>query len=217
MTPRGVAGLTAHWFGDRAVMVTLPAGDLRLGVTASLERRFPDLVVRAGMESVLVEASRPTPRLLDEVRDAVALIDPIAQGSEGRRPEVVIPVSYSGEDLPEVAEALGTSIPEVIHAHQQQPWTVAMMGFAPGFAYLVPDDRAVLDWAVLARRERPREQVPPGSVAIAAGMSAIYPTAMPGGWHLIGRTSLQLFDPVTETDPTVLRPGDRIRFRDRSS
>jgi KipI family sensor histidine kinase inhibitor len=217
MTRTGAGRMTVHWFGDRAVMVGLASGEHRLAVTAWLESRFPDLVVRAGMESVLVEASRPTPSLLDDVRRAVELGDPLVEGPERRRSEITIPVSYAGEDLPAVAGLLRVSVDEIVRAHQQQRWAVAMMGFAPGFAYLIPADDPVLDWAALARRTRPREQVPSGSVAVAAGMSAVYPTTMPGGWHLIGQTSLPLFDPTAEAEPTALRPGDLIRFRDGSS
>ncbi len=126
---------------------------------------------------------------------------------------VAIPVAYGGEDLPMVAQALRASVEDVIRAHQEQRWTVAMMGFAPGFGYLVPIGDPLLDWTALARRDRPRERVASGSVAVAVGMSAVYPADMPGGWHLIGRTSLRLFDPADDATPSVLRPGAEVRFR----
>jgi len=202
----------AHWLGDRAVLVALVDGDHRAALVEALEIRFPDLAVRAGMESVLVESAEPTPHLLQDVREALTHVEPtnIPKQSGGR--VVTIPVSYVGEDLDAVADRLGVTAADVVRAHQRQRWTVAMMGFAPGFGYLVPLDAPVLDWAGLARRDRPREQVPAGSVAIAAGMSAVYPAAMPGGWHLIGSTDRLLFDQRAETDPTILHPGDEVRF-----
>ncbi len=206
--------VTADWFGDRAVMIRLSSAGLRSAVVDSLQRRHPDLVVRAGMDSVLVEAAQPAPGLRDLVRNAVAHVEAAAEPAEGRGNDVTIPVSYTGEDLAFVAEALGTGVDDIVRAHQRQRWTVAMMGFAPGFAYLVPLGLPVLDWSVLARRDHPRHQVPVGSVAIAAGMSAVYPAAMPGGWHLIGHSPMRLFDAEALHDPTALHPGDEVAFRE---
>ncbi|MFM7064108.1 MAG: 5-oxoprolinase subunit B family protein, partial [Actinomycetes bacterium] len=126
--------------------------------------------------------------------------------------EVQVPVRYDGPDVDDVARLLGCSRQALTDAHHAQEWTVAMVGFAPGFGYLVPDGPSLLDWSSLPRRSSPRKQVPVGSVAIAAGMSGIYPTVMPGGWHLIGRTDVPMFDPADESRPALLRPGDRVRF-----
>jgi KipI family sensor histidine kinase inhibitor len=210
--PNGI--VSADWFGDRAVMVTLSSGEHRSAVLDSLQRQFPDLVVRAGMESVLVEAPRPAPDLRAAVRDAVVRVAPATESTARGSGAVTIPVSYEGADLSFVAEALRANVTDVVQAHQRQLWTVAMMGFAPGFGYLVPLGPPVLDWASLARRDRPRHEVPTGSVAVAAGMSAVYPAAMPGGWHLIGRTTLRLFDADADPEPTALHPGDQVRFRE---
>ncbi len=87
-----------------------------------------------------------------------------------------------------------------------------MMGFAAGFGYLVPTGPSLLDWSAVARRDRPRDRVPAGSVALAAGMSAVYPEAMPGGWHLIGQTSVRMFDATDAGSPSLLHPGDLVRF-----
>jgi KipI family sensor histidine kinase inhibitor len=84
---------------------------------------------------------------------------------------------------------------------------VYLLGFAPGFAYLGELDPSL----ELPRRQSPRTRVPPGSVAIAGLQTAVYPLATPGGWHLIGTTSLRLFDPASEP-PALLRVGDRVRF-----
>ena len=122
-------------------------------------------------------------------------------------PPVEISVVYDGEDLAEVAARSGLSIVDVIERHAGARFSVAFCGFAPGFAYLdgLPPELH------LARRATPRTRVPAGSVAIAAGFSAVYPTASPGGWHLIGRTDAVLFD-VHGDPPARLTPGTSVRF-----
>jgi allophanate hydrolase subunit 1 len=87
-----------------------------------------------------------------------------------------------------------------------------MMGFAAGFGYRVPEGPWLLDWSSVARRDRPRDRVPAGSVALAAGMSAVYPEEMPGGWQLLGHTSARLFDAANASSPSLLRPSDTVRF-----
>jgi KipI family sensor histidine kinase inhibitor len=84
---------------------------------------------------------------------------------------------------------------------------VLFLGFAPGFAYLGGLAAAL----ATARRPTPRERVPSGSVAIAGRQTAIYPRSMPGGWQLIGRTDVQLFDP-SRSKPALLEPGATVRF-----
>lgn len=119
----------------------------------------------------------------------------------------LIPVRYDGADLAEVARLTGLSRDEVVRRHSEPWYRVYLLGFAPGFAYLGDLDPTL----VLARRGSPRKRVPAGSVAIAGAQTAIYPLDTPGGWHLIGRTELVLFDPAA-TPPTRLQPGDRVRF-----
>lgn len=207
--------MTVDWFGDRAVLVPVEEPALRQPWCDALSAALPDCVVRAGLSSVLVEAAAPDAALLTRVRahlDRLGTAPAHPEGAARDRTPVVVAVHYDGDDLPVVADALGCSVPALVDAHQRQCWSVAMMGFAPGFGYLVPDGPAILDWAACARRDRPRERVPAGSVAIAAGMAAVYPTAMPGGWHLVGRTAARLFDP-SAADPSLLHPGDLVRFR----
>jgi len=136
----------------------------------------------------------------------VAAIDVHGQG------EVRIVVDYSGDDLAVTAAFFDITPSDLIAAHTSQSWRVAMMGFAPGFGYLEPIDDALLPWVTLPRRENPRAQVPKGSVALAAGMSAVYPSSSPGGWHLLGTTTTRLFDPHDDANPTLLRPGLRVHF-----
>lgn len=124
--------------------------------------------------------------------------------------EVVVPVCYGGEagpDLAAVAAHCGLSEDEVVRRHLASPHQVAMLGFAPGFPFITGLDSALRT----ARRATPRTRIPPGSVAIAREQTCIYPLETPGGWNLIGRTPLRLFDPAA-TPPSRLRPGDRLRF-----
>jgi inhibitor of KinA len=124
--------------------------------------------------------------------------------------QVTLPVRYGGADGPDledVAHRLNLAPDELIAQHTAQPWRVLMIGFAPGFPYIGPLPASL----TLPRRATPRAAVPAGSVAIAAGMTGIYPSQLPGGWHLIGRTEVALFDPAREP-PTLLQPGDRVQF-----
>ncbi len=120
---------------------------------------------------------------------------------------IEIPVLYDGPDLSEVATLTGFSIDDVIARHCAVAYRVAMLGFAPGFPYLLGLDPGL----AVPRRADPRQRVPAGSVAIGGQQSGIYPAELPGGWQLIGRTPLQLFDVAADV-PSRLAPGDRVRF-----
>ena len=123
---------------------------------------------------------------------------------------VNIPVRYggqSGPDLEFVAAHAGLTPEQVIELHSAAQYVVYFLGFQPGFAYLggLPECLAT------PRRAEPRLSVPAGSVGIGGAQTGIYPSASPGGWQLIGRTDLCLFDPAAAA-PTLLQPGDIIRF-----
>jgi inhibitor of KinA len=118
-----------------------------------------------------------------------------------------IPVVYDGPDIAEVGERLQLSREKIIEIHTRPIYRVFLVGFVPGWAYLGP----LPDELVLPRRDVPRTQVPAGSVAIAGRQSGIYPLATPGGWHLIGRTSVKLFLPDSDP-PCLFRAGDRVKF-----
>jgi KipI family sensor histidine kinase inhibitor len=123
-----------------------------------------------------------------------------------------IPVRYGGADGPdldEVARQTGLSREDVVRLHQAGEYTVYFLGFQPGFAYLGGMDPRL----ATARRKEPRLAVPAGSLAIGGEQTGIYPSASPGGWQLIGRTSVALFDPARDP-PTLLLPGDTVRFVD---
>ena len=124
---------------------------------------------------------------------------------EGRL--IRIPVHYDGEDLEEVARRTKMNASDVAEVHASREYRVFVVGFVPGFAYLGPLDPRL----ILPRRETPRKRVAPGSVAIAEGQTGVYPSATPGGWHLIGMTGQIMFDANRES-PALLRVGDSVRF-----
>lgn len=120
---------------------------------------------------------------------------------------VEVPVTYDGADLPEVAKRTGLTEREVVALHTTGAWTVAFIGFAPGFGYLVGGDPRL----AVPRRDAPRTRVPAGAVGLAGEFSGIYPRESPGGWQLIGRTELALWD-LDRDPPALLVPGARVRF-----
>lgn len=133
-----------------------------------------------------------------------------AEALEFSSRKIQIPVRYGGDygpDLELVAAHAGLSPEQVIAAHSSAEYLVYFLGFQPGFAYLggLPEQLAT------PRRAEPRLTVPAGSVGIGGAQTGIYPAASPGGWQLIGRTDLCLFDPALAT-PTLLQPGDTIQF-----
>ncbi len=137
----------------------------------------------------------------------------LSQVKARARPEprvVEIPVCYGGEfgaDLAFVAQHNGQSLDEVIRLHSSMLYPVYMLGFSPGFAYMGGLHKAI----ATPRLSTPRTRVPVGSVGIAGEQTGIYPIATPGGWQLIGRTPVRLFDPQRDP-PALLHPGDRVRF-----
>lgn len=121
-----------------------------------------------------------------------------------------IPVCYDEEfgiDLKELSETLQLSIEEIIQLHNSRIYKVYMLGFTPGFAYMGTIDKKM----ITQRKKQPRLKVEAGSVAIAGNQTGIYPLASPGGWNIIGRTPLQLFDKKKEL-PFLLKAGDEVKF-----
>jgi inhibitor of KinA len=124
---------------------------------------------------------------------------------------IELPVCYDPEfapDLDDVARQAQMSTRQVVGLHSTTEYRVACIGFVPGFPFLtgLPTQLAT------PRRDIPRKEIPPGSVGIGGAQTGVYPLSSPGGWNLIGRTPLRLFDP-TKNPPTLLCPGDRVRFR----
>ena len=145
---------------------------------------------------------------LQPVIEAVLSAD-AGRGADGAMME--IPVCYGGEygpDLDAVAAHAGLDAATVAERHAAAEYRVAMLGFMPGFPYLLGLDASLQ----MPRRASPRTRVPAGSVAIGGAQTGIYPRELPGGWQLIGRTPLDLFD-AARSVPALLRPGQRVRFR----
>ncbi len=124
---------------------------------------------------------------------------------------IEIPVGYGGElgpDLDFVARHAGLAPDEVIAIHTSVPYLVYMIGFTPGFPYL----GGMSERIATPRLEKPRTAIPAGSVGIAGGQTGIYPVASPGGWRIIGRTPVKLFDPAA-ADPFLFAAGDHLQFK----
>ena len=193
--------------GSAALLVEVAGLDEVLALHAALEADRPpgvvDLVPAA--RTVLV-VTDPAVASLAAVEAALQRITPRPGRREGT--EVVeLPVVYDGADLDDVAAHLGVDPAEVVRRHTGTEWTVAFSGFAPGFGYLTAADG---DWD-LPRRESPRTRVPAGSVALAGGFTGVYPRESPGGWQLVGRTDVAVFD-LGREPAALLRPGVRVRF-----
>jgi len=140
-----------------------------------------------------------------------AVLDGTAAAAAPAPRTVEIPVCYAAAHAPDlavVAAQAGLPASEVIARHCAPLYRVAMLGFAPGFPYLIGLDPALHT----PRRADPRTQVPAGAVAIGGGQTGIYPRALPGGWQIIGRTPQVLFDPGRQP-ASLLQAGDGVRFR----
>lgn len=162
-----------------------------------------------GMNNITVVLREPQNLALD----GIELIQRWWEESEAIIPEsrrIEIPVIYGGNfgpDLSEVAEHCGLSVSQVVEQHSSVDYVVYFLGFQPGFAYLA----GLAPTLATPRRAEPRLMVPAGSVGIGGSQTGVYPLATPGGWQLIGQTSVKLFNPADEK-PTLLAPGDIVRF-----
>ena len=203
---------TVRDYGDQALLVEF---DSTADVLA-----WAETLKQAGLPGVLdiVPASRTVlvklagPRYQAPTRQRLGKLRPEYTAREtvtAEHPDVVIDVTYDGEDLQAVADLTGLSPAEVVAAHTGSLWRVGFGGFAPGFAYLVGGDPRLQ----VPRRDEPRTRVPAGSVGLAGEFSGIYPRVSPGGWQLIGRTDALLFD-VTREQPALLMPGMTVAFRE---
>jgi 5-oxoprolinase (ATP-hydrolysing) subunit B len=187
--------------GDRALLFARPAQVSARSIVRAV-KAWP------GVHDVVVardEIAAYFDRELGLAETFAESIEALARLPDDDEPsrEVELPASYDGEDLPWVATATGLSIAEVIRRHRDATYVVELMGFAPGFAYLTGLDPAL----VMPRRATPRPRVPAGALAIAGAHTAVYPFASPGGWHLIGRVLVKMFDGGAR-----LQLGDRVRF-----
>jgi KipI family sensor histidine kinase inhibitor len=195
--------------GREAVLVEVPDLDEALALYTTLRAAdlpgVTDLVPAARTVLVRLDPAVTSPAAVREAIGGLTV-------DTGRRPDagtVTIPVHYDGPDLADVAAHTGLTEREVVARHTGAEWTVAFTGFAPGFGYLTGGDPA-LD---VPRRETPRTRIPAGSVGLAGRFSGVYPHDSPGGWQLIGRTELTMWD-VDRPAPALLVPGVRVRFEE---
>ncbi|MDZ5620789.1 allophanate hydrolase subunit 1 [Nocardioides sp. HM23] len=204
-------------YGDRALLVeveevsevVLVADAVRSGPLADLVddvvpgARSVLLLARPGVDPAEIRERAETGIVPDDLR-----VDPSKSPADRQGPSTVeIPVTYDGPDLAEVARMTGLSEEEVVAAHTGTPWRVAFGGFAPGFAYLVGGDPRL----EVPRRDEPRTQVPTGAVGLAGEFSGVYPRESPGGWQLIGRTEVAMWD-LDRDPPALLDAGATVRF-----
>jgi inhibitor of KinA len=212
----------------------LAAGD------TALVAEFGDTIDRALSDRVLQLAARVRAagvagvvEMVPTYRSLMVHYDPLATGHEELSAQLAalleaggaaaasarlwrVPACYEAAyapDLQDVAQRTGLAPDEVVRLHSQTLFHVYMIGFVPGYPYM-GDLPAAL---VLPRRADPRVRVPPGSIAIASTMTAVYPIESPGGWHLIGATPVRLFDAARVTAsgdgrPALFSPGDKVRF-----
>lgn len=201
-----------------------PAASARvLAAAATLQRALPTLECVPAYASVLLRfdpaawrddpsesQADPPPATHARLQQAVIRALDSNESAVSTPRDVVIPVCYGGDagpDLATVAAHARIGEAEVVARHVAGRYRVAMIGFAPGFPYLLGLDPLL----AMPRRADPRQRVPGGSVAIGGAQTGIYPRDLPGGWHLIGRTPETLFDPH-QAQPSLLAPGDRVRF-----
>jgi KipI family sensor histidine kinase inhibitor len=195
--------------GERGLLVEVEDLETVHRLHAALRELDPPGVVELvpAYRTVLIVVQPDRAGVLDELAAGLPELElPPAEAVAGETVEV--PVRYDGEDLPEVAALTGLEAEEVVRRHTAPEYTVAFLGFSPGFPYLVGLDPAL----EVPRRDTPRTSIPAGSVGLAGNQTGIYPTASPGGWQLIGRTEVTLFDPARDP-PALLAPGTRLRFR----
>lgn len=133
-------------------------------------------------------------------------------GNPAESRHIRIPVCYDGDDLEYVSKEKNISAGEIIQIHSSPVYLVYLLGFLPGFAYMGQVDERI----AIPRKQQPRLRVEAGSVGIAGRQTGIYPLGSPGGWQIIGRTPLKLFDAVKE-NPTLLQAGDTVQFYPISS
>ncbi|MDQ2943795.1 MAG: 5-oxoprolinase subunit PxpB [Candidatus Dormibacteraeota bacterium] len=210
--PRSTTKVRIHPLGDAALLAELGTrldtalNTRAIALAGALKKRRDVRQAVAGYAGVTVHFD-PDQTTHDALAAAIKRLaskrPPIAEPGRLHR----IPVLYEGPDLEAVAARLGLSPAQVAELHARPIYRVFLVGFVPGWAYLGP----LPEKLELPRRHVPRTQVPAGSVAIAGRQTGIYPLPTPGGWHLIGRTSVKLFLPDSDP-PCLFRAGDRVKF-----
>src|SRR5213080_2974534 len=209
---RSSVRVRVHPLGDTALVAELGSrldtalNTRAIALASALQKRRDVRRAMAGHGTVTVQFD-PDQVTLDALAAAIRRLatkrPPVEEPGRLHR----IPVVYDGPDLDAVAGERGLTRQEIVDLHARPIYRVFLVGFVPGWAYLGP----LPDELVLPRRPVPRTHVPAGSVAIAGQQTGIYPLDTPGGWHLIGRTSVRLFLPDSDP-PSLFRAGDRVKF-----
>jgi inhibitor of KinA len=197
--------------GDDLFSITVGAPAEAQAVAAQLRDAGGWLEVVPGIESVLVRFDAARDDGADVARAVEAALESGTRPLEVADELLEIPVVYGGEygpDLENLCDRTDLTADELVELHTGSEYCVDMLGFTPGFAFIGGLDPRLR----VPRRKEPRQRVPAGSVGIADGRTGLYAMASPGGWSLIGRTPLRLFDAAAD-EPFLLRPGMRVRFR----
>ncbi len=190
--------------GDQALLLDAP--DPLAWAAAIDQAALPGVVDLVPAKETLLVVFDPAVTSFARLRRQIRRLQPQpAAATSGR--EHHIPVRYDGPDLAEVAGRCGLTVAGVVALHSQAPYTVALIGFLPGFPYL----DGLPARLHLPRRDSPRPRVPAGAIAIAGAQTGIYPQASPGGWHILGTTASTLFD-ADQWPPALLSAGDTVRF-----
>lgn len=204
-----------YLLGERAVVLELDppvslASQQRIWGLSERLKGYPEVIETIpGMNNLTVMLRNPQQTALDAIERLQQWWEE-SEAIEVESRQVEIPVIYGGDagpDLQEVASIHQLTPQQVVELHAAADYVVYFIGFQPGFPYLGGLDNQLHT----PRRAEPRVMVPAGSVGIGGSQTGIYPLASPGGWQLIGRSDIQLFNPQHQP-PTLLRPGDRVRF-----
>jgi inhibitor of KinA len=215
--PRSISRVKTHPLGEAALLAELGTrvdtalNTRAIALAAALKKRRDVRQAIAGYASVTVQFD-PDQTTYDALAAAIRRLaskrPPMAEPGRLHR----IPVVYDGPDMEAVSSVLGISPAKIVELHTRPIYRVFLVGFVPGWGYLGP----LPEELELPRRHVPRTKVPAGSVAMAGRQTGIYPVPTPGGWHLIGHTSVRLFLPDSDP-PCLFRAGDRVKFFAASS
>ena len=205
------------WAAEHAVLVRVRDSSLRAVDSQRISKQLREIIgpaVRCAIPSpqgvlIRLDVSQLAASKAEALL-AAALVHINPSEEESLTELITIPACYDpslAPDIEPVAQQLGLDVQALIEMHAHREYQVEALGFSPGFGYL----RSLDDRLRLPRRDEPRTRIPPGSIAIAEDMTAVYPSESAGGWHLIARTPLRMFD-AQHHPPGMLRVGDRVRF-----
>lgn len=198
-------------FGDEAIIDPVRSATVARIAQGIIDRSLPGVRdVVPSYSTILIDFDLITADIPAIEHAIVEETHAVEHGAGAPLRRVSIPVCYGGEygpDLDELAALKGFSSEEIISLHSNASYLVAVMGFSPGWAYLL----GLPEELTIPRRSSPRVRVPAGSVATAGGQTGVYSQPTPGGWWLLGRTPALMFD-LNRTDPFLLHAGDEVRF-----